>query len=102
MEWMLNDKFYANGNLRTIYIEDNTDHDEDIILFNTAEAETETFIYNASEAEDDVFVFGSEEGTGGPDFIIWVPAALTFDMDYMISLINKFKLSGPSYIINTY
>lgn len=103
LEWMLNDKFYNDGTLRSIYISDNTGLDNDVLIYQSAEAEPETYLFNTSEsAEDDTYIFQTGEGIGGEDFIVNVPDALVFDEEYMKSLINKFKIAGKTYKIVTY
>lgn len=102
LQYMLNTKFYGNGNLLSIYIVDDYDDENDVMIFNKHEQETETFIYNTDEeADEEVYVFNSNE-VGYYDFIVMVPEDLEFDENYMRSLINKFKLAGMSYTIQTY
>jgi len=102
LEWMLNDKFYADGDLRSIYIEDNNDFENEVYIFNTHENETETYIYNTDETEPETYLFNASEGLSGSDFTVWVPEDLVFDMDYMVSLITFFKLAGTTFTIKTY
>lgn len=103
MEWMLNDKFYGDGTLRNIYIDDNNDFENEVYIFNTSELETETYIYNRDEtADEETYLFNQAEGKSGSDFTVWVPASLTYDSDYMRGLIDFFKLAGTTYDIKTY
>lgn len=103
LEWMLNDKFYSDGDLRNIYIEDNNDFENEVYIFNTDEDETNTYIYNSGEtADEETYIFNTSEGMNGADFTVWVPVSLVFDMDYMSSLIIYFKLAGTTFEIKTY
>lgn len=102
LEYVLNDYYYSDGTLRSIYIEDNTDLGE-VYLYNVAELEQETHIYNVSEVtEPETFLFNGAEGSESSDFIVFVPDSLSYDTDYLNSLIKKYKLAGPTYTIQTY
>lgn len=102
LEFMLNYKFYNDGTLRRIYITDNEDVDSELFIFNVNEQEEEIYIYNAGEIpSDDIYLYNVSEGTGD-GFIVWVPVALQFDIDYMIGLITKYKLAGTTFQIKTY
>jgi len=104
LEYVLNDYYYNDGTLRTIYIEDNTDQG-DTFIYNTLENEDETHIFNADEAEGDeydTFIYNVNEGSGSSDFIVWVPDTLTFDINEITSLVRKYKMAGPSFSIETY
>lgn len=106
LEYMLNNHYYGNGLLTNIYITDGTG-DNDTFLFNQSENEAETYIFNASEAEDDLFIFNADEFSGDADFTVFIPDTLppTITGDYSIAmkaLINKFKIAGTSYTIQTY
>ena len=102
LEWMLNDKFYSDGGLRNIYIHD-ADFEEEIYIYNTYELEAKTYLFNTSEsAEDNLCVYNAAEAIGSANFIVYVPVLLAFDIDYMTSLLNKFKLAGPTFEIKIY
>lgn len=104
LEYVLNDYYYDDGTLRTIYIEDNTDQG-DTFIYNTAEDEDDTYIFNADEStgdEVDTFIYNVDEGSGASDFVVWVPDTLTFDISEMTTLVRKYKVAGPTFEIKTY
>lgn len=104
LEYMLNDKFCSDGKLRTIYITDNEDQTLELFTFNSHEIEPETFIYNTGEIpSEDTYLYNIDDaGQSSVDFTVWVPAALTFDNDYMNSLVVKYKLAGTTFQLKTY
>lgn len=102
LEKMLNDAFPAgDSGARPIYITDIDDYTEDILIFNTAEYESETWLYNTAEAETETLIYNGTEGQSSFDFLVYIDVALPYDLDLMISLINKYKLSGTTYQIIT-
>lgn len=102
LEYVLNDFYYGDGTLMRIYIEDNTESGE-IYLYNIAENEDETYIYNVNEAsEPEIYIFNTSEGTGGTDFIVFVPDTLVYDTDYLRGLVRKYKIAGPTFTIQNY
>lgn len=102
LEYVLNDYYYNSPTTRDIYIEDYVGY-EDTFIYNVSESLEETVIYNTAEnTEPNTIIFNAEEGSGGPDFIVWVPDTLIFDQNYMVSLVTKYKVAGPSFVIMTY
>ncbi len=106
LEYALNSKVYNDGSLRTIYITDDSYIPQDVYLYQKLELEDETYIFNAKELEDDTYLFNSHEGSGGYDFVVHIPTALTSWMathnDYFIALIKKYKMAGPSFKVQYY
>lgn len=100
MEIMLNQEFYNDANSRKIFISDN-DPEEMIYIHNLAENQSPFYLHNLSENEEEVYLSNLDEGII-VDFIVNVPEELEFDLNYMISLIKKYKIAGPSFEINTY
>lgn len=98
LEKLLNDTFNNGGT--EIFIEDGGKIAP--FIFNTEENEPDLFIYNTEENEPDFFIYNTEEYPGNIDFIVKVPTALVFDDNHMKSLINKYKLAGKNYTIQTY
>lgn len=98
LEKLLNDTFNNGGT--GIFIEDGGKIAP--FIFNTEENEPDLFIYNTEENEPDFFIYNTEEYPGNVDFIVKVPTALVFDDNHMKSLINKYKLAGKNYTIQTY
>lgn len=104
LEYVLNDYYYDDGTLRTIYIEDNTDQG-DTFVYNTDEEEDEVFLFNSDESEGDeydTFIYNVNEGSGSPDFIVWVPDTLVYDLAEITGLVRKYKVAGPTFEIKTY
>jgi len=98
LEKLLNDTFNNGGT--EIFIEDGGKIAP--FIFNTEENEPDLFIYNTEENEPDLFIYNTEEYPGNVDFIVKVPTALVCDDNHMKSLINKYKLAGKNYTIQTY
>jgi hypothetical protein len=48
------------------------------------------------------FLLNKSEFEGMNDFIIWVPAALVFDVNVMKTYVNFYKYAGKRYTIQTY
>lgn len=72
-------------------------------LFNTAEDADPFYVFNTAETnEENLYLYNTAEYTGNLDFIVKVPTALVFDENQMKSLINKYKLAGKNYTIQTY
>lgn len=100
LEKLLNDTFNNGGT--EIFIEDGILKIAPF-LFNTAEDADPFYVFNTGEtSEDNLYIYNTAEYTGNLDFIVKVPAALVFDENQMKSLINKYKLAGKNYTIQTY
>lgn len=100
LEIMLNKEFYNDETLRKIFISDN-DLDEQAYLFNTEESQDPVYLYNIGESFDPIYLSNTGERHNA-DFTVWVPDTLDFDMNYMTSLIIKYKMAGPNFDIKTY
>lgn len=106
LEYMLNNRYYCNGLLTDIYIE-NGIGGNDTYIYNKAENLSKTYIYNRIEADDKTFIFSKNEFSGDPDFIVFIPASLpgTIPGDFSIEMravVNKYKVAGTTYTIKTY
>lgn len=100
LEKLLNDTFNNGGT--EIFIEDGSLKIAPF-LFNTAEDAEPFFVYNTAETDEpNTYLYNTAEYTGNLDFIVKVPVALVFDENQMKSLINKYKLAGKNYTIQTY
>jgi hypothetical protein len=87
---------------RGIYIED-VEQDELLYIFNEIEGNELVYIFNNGEpGGEDLWLFNSEEIDNLIDFIVYVPAALTYDENLLKFNIEKYKLPGMSYQILTY
>lgn len=101
LEFILNDYYYNDGTLRTIYIDDSIENEE-IYIYQQSELQNETYIYNTAENEVDSIIYNSDEAGVSFNFIVYVPIGLIFDRDYLRSLVTKYKIAGPTFTIKTY
>lgn len=97
LEGALNDMF--DNTARRIYIEDGDTIDA-ITLF-IEEEEKPVALYVESEASP-VYFYTDEELTTGGSFVVKVPDILAFDPNRMRALVNKYKLAGKLYEIQTF
>jgi len=99
LEFMLNKVFYGDGALRHIYISDG-ERLPPPYVYNREENKPK-YLYNSGESHLPVYLYQQGETTGY-DFIVWVPASLSFDPIYMRSLVEKHKAAGFQFQIKTY
>jgi hypothetical protein len=97
LEHLLNDQF--DNISRGIYISDSPEFDEDVVFFLESENNEETVFYLESEGEAAVVFYQESEIQTWPDFIVNVPAAVTFNEIRMKAYLNKYKLASKNYII---
>ena len=101
LEKMLNNQY--DNTERRIYIEDGSQY-EGQFVFQDAE-EQPLYLYQEGEAgKPDVFIYteGESSGIGSFDFVVYVPSAVSFDVNEMSSLIRTFKLAGKIFSIQTF
>ena len=96
LEHFLNDK-YDDVN-RGIYIEDAAN--TDVVYFYNEIEEKHTDIYNTSETNPLYLVNGAEYGDD-VDYIVKVPASVTYTNIDMGNEINSYNLAGKRYTIET-
>lgn len=111
LEHFLNLKFNLSYNIQTrdtlisnteiIYIDE--EFIEPFYLWN----ENENFIplvyfHNENESFNIVYLYNSIESIYEGSFIVYVPDWLVYDLNYLKSLINKFKIAGKKYLIKSY
>ena len=96
LEHYLNDVY--DPQLRRIYIED-TDIDDEIFIFQTAEQNEETYIYNSSESAPETYLGNNSESLSAIDFKVFVPIGMTYDETIMRARIDKYRMSGFNYHI---
>jgi hypothetical protein len=103
---------------QTIYLEhylnDQFDPINRAIFITTIDLVTITFIgryfepiyniieYNNIEGQLNPFVYNNAEQSALPNFIVNVPAALSFNSDEMKEKINFYNQSGKTYLITTF
>jgi hypothetical protein len=98
LEHLLNDKF--DNTERRIYIED-TEQKVEVLLYNKVEENEKTYIYNISESEPKTYIYNKAEFDAQFDFTVFVPSELTGYEIEMNFLLNKYKLAGTRYLIQT-
>lgn len=97
LERLLNIVF--NSGNPGIYIDDAVQFDY-WFLYNTAENHPQ-YIYNTDENQP-VWLYNQTEFETNYDFIVFVPLGLQFNENQMKALINRYKLAGKRYTIQTY
>lgn len=99
LEHVLNDAFDSTN--RGIYIEDVVGI-ETTWIFNTSEDNDPTFISNVGEAIDPVYLWNQSELDNEFDFIVFVPAALTYSLPAFQKVVNRYRLASKRWTIQTY
>lgn len=95
MERLLNDRYDIAG--RRIRITDAMSYAA-VYIYQEAEAKDHA-LYMESEARPTYLYTESEIGDSTADFIVMVPAVLSFNENEMTALIDAYKLAGKSYKI---
>jgi len=99
LEKMLNDRY--DSSLRRIYILDGQEYNP-LYIYTVAEVKP-VWLYTKGEVgkpQVDLFTKG-EVGQFTFDFVVYVPVAISFDVNEMSSLVNTYKLAGKIYDIQT-
>lgn len=100
IEAVLNDRWDAG--LRRIYLTDG-DSVEPLYIYRVAESKPAPIIYQDAEGEPAPYIYTDNELNAVTiDFIIHVPVFITFDEEEMKALVNKYRLPGKAYIIQTF
>ena len=100
MEAALNDHF--DPGLRRIYLVDGSGI-APVVIYRELEAKQAPYIYQEAEGEQAPYIYTDEElNTITVDFIVMVPVTLSFDMDELIALVDKYRLRGKFYLIQTF
>ncbi|MGE0635977.1 MAG: hypothetical protein AB7G44_05005 [Bacteroidia bacterium] len=71
-------------------------------LFYQSEGQEPPYIYYDSENQQPVYVYYEQEYYSAVAFTIMVPVSLTFNQDEMKARINKLRIAGFNYTIQTY
>jgi hypothetical protein len=71
-------------------------------LYNKIEDRSPKYFYNKAELKQLYYLRNKIEYNTNADFIVMVPNTLTFDIYEMKGLINRYKLAGKRYLIQTY
>lgn len=95
LERLLNDRF--DYGLRRIRIDEPIVHDP-WYLFQEEELKPE-YLFTEGENQPVYLFTESEAGEIKDDFIVLVPAGLSFDSNELKSLLNQFRLAGKKYSI---
>lgn len=103
LEHLLNDVF--DSTLRRIYITDsNTVQIGDFFVFYQNENQPSDYVYYEGEGVDTPYLQFESETVSNVDFIVFVPIAL-FNIQTeatLKALINKYKIAGKRYKIETF
>lgn len=99
MEHVLNDQFDPAN--RGIYIENLADIQYDY-LYNAIEQRTPIYLDNVSENKPPDYFVNQSEYDAHTTFIVWVPSTVTFDANKMKAIVNKYRIAGKTYQIQTY
>lgn len=100
LESVLNDRWDAG--LRRIRVIDASSL-QPMLLYRVLEGKTPPYIYRESEGEPAEYIYREQELNAlTPDFKILVPVFVEFDQDEMIALVNRYKLSGKFFVIETF
>jgi len=99
LEHILNDEF--DPGTRGIYI-DTINVNQFNYLFRKIEGKTPLYLFRKSEGAPLYYGIRKSEYGFLVDFIVYVPVAVVFDSNQMKALINKYKLAGKRYKIETY
>lgn len=76
---------------------------EPFYLWNQSEAFVpDQYFHNESEVFDPVYLHNQSEGVYDSSFIVYVPVSLTFDINFLKALVNKFKLASKKYTVESY
>jgi hypothetical protein len=96
---LLNDTY--DDTLRRIFIDENDVTFDSIDLYKQPETDPSPLsIYLQSEVNPAPFsIYKQGEGTGGDNFTINIPAAITFDEDTLRSLVDFYVIAGKNYNI---
>lgn len=98
LEALLNDRY--DYSLRRIYIGDPIDKSP---MYLYTDAELKPVYFNVDGEPPLQFLYTDSEATEyADDFIVWVPVSLAFDAVEMRSLVNKFKMAGMKFKIQTF
>lgn len=95
LEHLLNDKF--DNVDRGIYITDAVNVGN-LFLFNKTEDNEQTFLFNSDEEETPTYLKNRAE-IQNFDFIVNVPAAVTFNEDQLKFYVNKYRCFGKRWKI---
>lgn len=96
LEHLLNDLFDPND--RQIYIDDPA-LISPTYVFNDSEVNESTYLTNTSEVVDGVYMFNESELAGQSDFIIKIPASVTYDAEILTIYVNKYRIAPMRWTI---
>ncbi len=98
LEHVLDDQFDPIN--RGIYIE-NTADVQYYYLYNNIEQQP-VYLNNASENASADYLLNESEYNNVYTFIVWVPSSVQFDEFKMRAIIDRYRLAGKTYTIQTY
>lgn len=111
LERMLNLRFYGVSAWKSlahptaggrIWIDNTANAIPNTYIYSDTEQQPVVTIYSDVEAQPPVYIYSQAEYASQYDFIVMVPASLTFDQDEMTALVEEYKLGGVRFTIQTY
>lgn len=97
---VLNDRYDAG--LRRIYLVDANGIDP-VIIYRVVEGKAPVYIYTDAEGEPAPYLYTNDELNGiTVDFIIKIPYFIVFDEAELRAIVDKYRLPGKVYIIETF
>lgn len=71
-------------------------------IYNLSDGQLENYIYNLSDGQAVSYIYNVSDYVGGVDFIVYVPSAVVFEEIKMRLQIDRYRLAGKIYTIQTY
>lgn len=100
IECVLNDRWDTGQ--RRIYIIDG-EVLEPLYIYRDAEGKDAPYIYLEAEGQQAPYLYTEAElNAVGIDFIIRIPASIIFDINELKALVDRYRLPGKVYIIETF
>lgn len=97
---MLN--YYWTNPLDGIYIEDTNPYSNTLYMFDTEDGQVPLYMHDTEDSQAPVYMYDVEDNNGGDDFIVWVPVAVVYAEAEMRKRIDRYKIPGKTYSIQTY
>lgn len=86
----------------TIWIENVNNTLTTTYIFTNAESQPERYIYLASEAAVPTHIYQNQEFSTSEDFIVHIPTAMASFQGFVRIVVDRIKIAGTYYIVNTY
>lgn len=96
----LRDNLIANGQI--IYLQRYLQNSILTYIYLQSEGQPPTYLYTQAEGEPPLYLYTTAEVLGSYDFIVWVPASVTFNHYELRALIYQYVDCTARFVINTY